>query len=268
MRPVEPLGLIEVLLVLIPIAVVISLGLALRLGQVRRVSIATARAVVQLLAVGLIIGWVFERNTWYWVVGLLLIMASIAGYTAAGRMGGGRLRLAWLMSLVLGGVTAVALLYYTQVVIGLDEWDARYFIPLGGMLLGNAMTAATLAVERVTSDISREQNDVEVYLSLGASPWQAARPAMRRAIGAALTPTINAMLVVGVVKLPGMMTGQMLGGSIPFQAALYQLLILSGILFCDSLAATLSAGLLYRRFFTKAWQLDRTVLRRLSRSSR
>jgi len=267
MRPVEPLGLVEVLLVLIPIAVVVSLSLALRLGQARRVSIATARAVVQLLAVGLVIGWVFERNNWYWVVGLLLIMASIAGYTAAGRMGGGQLRLSWLMSLILGGVTAVALLYYTQVVIGLDEWDARYFIPLGGMLLGNAMTAATLAVERVTSDISREQQDVEVYLSLGASPWQAARPAMRRAIGAALTPTLNAMLVVGVVKLPGMMTGQMLGGSIPFQAALYQLLILSGILFCDSLAATLSAGLLYRRFFTMAWQLDRAVLRRLSRSS-
>ena len=263
MRPVEPLGLLEVLLVLIPIAVVISLSLALRLGQVKRVSLATARAVVQLLAVGLIIGWVFERNTWYWVVGLLLIMTSIAGFTAAGRMGGSRIRLSWLMSLILGGVTAVALIYYTQVVIGLQEWDARYFIPVGGMLLGNAMTAATLAVERVTSDLSREQNDVEVYLSLGASPWQASRPAVRRAIGAALTPTINAMLVVGLVKLPGMMTGQMLGGSDPFQAALYQLLILSGILFCATMAATLSAGLLYRKLFTGAWQLNRAELRRL-----
>lgn len=263
MRPVEPLGLLEVLLVLIPIAVVISLSLALRLGQVKRVSLATARAVVQLLAVGLIIGWVFERNTWYWVVGLLLIMTSIAGFTAAGRMGGSRIRLSWLMSLILGGVTAVALIYYTQVVIGLQEWDARYFIPVGGMLLGNAMTAATLAVERVTSDLSREQNDVEVYLSLGASPWQASRPAVRRAIGAALTPTINAMLVVGLVKLPGMMTGQMLGGSDPFQAALYQLLILSGILFCATMAATWSAGLLYRKLFTGAWQLNRAELRRL-----
>ncbi len=263
MRPVEPLGLLEVLLVLIPIAVVISLSLALRLGQVKRVSLATARAVVQLLAVGLIIGWVFERNTWYWVVGLLLIMTSIAGFTAAGRMGGSRIRLSWLMSLILGGVTAVALIYYTQVVIGLQEWDARYFIPLGGMLLGNAMTATTLAVERVTSDLSREQNDVEVYLSLGASPWQASRPAVRRAIGAALTPTINAMLVVGLVKLPGMMTGQMLGGSDPFQAALYQLLILSGILFCATMAATLSAGFLYRKLFTGAWQLNRAELRRL-----
>lgn len=267
MRPVEPLGLVQVLLILIPIAVVVSLSLALRLGQVRRVSVATARAVVQLLAVGLIIGWVFERNTWYWIVGLLLVMASIAGFTAAGRMGGSRLRLSWLMSLILGGVTAVALIYYTQVVIGLRQWDARYFIPLGGMLLGNAMTAATLAVERVSSDLAREQNDVEVYLSLGASPWQASRPAVRRAVGAALTPTINAMLVVGVVKLPGMMTGQMLGGSEPFQAALYQLMILSGILFCDSMAATLSAGLLYRRFFTGAWQLDRAELRRIAGSS-
>jgi putative ABC transport system permease protein len=82
-----------------------------------------------------------------------------------------------------------------------------------------------------------------------------------------LTPTINAMLVVGVVKLPGMMTGQMLGGSAPFQAALYQMLILSGILFGDSLSATLSAGMLYRRYFTKAWQLDREALRAGTRSA-
>jgi putative ABC transport system permease protein len=263
MRPVEPLGLLQVLLILIPIAVVASLSLALRLGQVRRVSVATARAVVQLLAVGLVIGWVFDRNTWYWILGLLLVMTTIAGFTAAGRMGGGRPRLTWLMSLILGGVTAVALLYYTQVVIGLHAWDARYFIPLGGMLLGNAMTAATLAVERVGSDLARERNDVEVYLSLGASPWQASLPAVRRAIGAALTPTLNAMLVVGVVKLPGMMTGQMLGGSEPLQAALYQLLILGGILFCDSMAATLSAGMVYRRLFTPAWQLDGVELRKL-----
>jgi putative ABC transport system permease protein len=267
MRPVEPLGLAQVLLVLIPVALVISLSVALRLGQTRRISIATARSVIQLLAVGLIIGWVFERNTWYWVVGLLMVMTLIAGFTAAGRMGGRLLRLSWLMSLVLGAVTAVALLYYTQIVIGLREWDARYLIPLGGMMLGNAMTAATLAVERITSDFAREHGDVEVYLALGASPWQASQPTIRRAVGAALTPTLNAMLVVGVVKLPGMMTGQMLGGSIPFQAALYQLLILTAILFCDSLAATLSVGLLYRRFFTRAWQLNHQALRRLARVS-
>jgi putative ABC transport system permease protein len=169
-----------------------------------------------------------------------------------------------MMSLLLGGVTAVALLYYTQVVIGLDGWQARYFIPLGGMLLGNAMTAATLAVERITSDVAREHADVEVYLSLGASPAQAAHSAMRRAVSAALTPTINAMLLIGVVKLPGMMTGQMLGGSPPFQAALYQLLIIAGILFGDGLSATLSARAAYRRLFTPAWQLDRDALRRLS----
>ncbi len=262
MRTVEPLGLLEVLLVLIPVAAVIALSLALRLGQVRRVSVATARSVVQLLAVGLIIGWVFERDTWYWIVGLLMVMTLIAGFTAAGRMGGRLLRISWPMSLILGAITAVALLYYTQIVIGIHEWNARYLIPLGGMMLGNAMTAATLAVERISSDIARDHADIEVYLALGASPWQAVQPALRRAVGAALTPTINAMLVVGVVQLPGMMTGQMLGGSLPLQAALYQLLILTAILFCASLTATISAGLFYRRFFTAAWQLDRTALRR------
>lgn len=261
MQPVEPLGLVEVLLVLIPIALVVALSLALRLGQVRRVSIATVRSVVQLLAVGLVIGWVFERDTWYWIVGLLVLMALIAGFTAAGRMGGRLLRLSWLMSLILGAVTAIALVYYTQAVIGVREWNPRYLIPLGGMMLGNAMTAATLAAERITSDLARDHADVEIYLALGASPWQAVQPALRRAVGAALTPTINSMLVVGVVQLPGMMTGQILGGTAPFQAALYQLLILTAILFCASLTATLSAALLQRRFFTPAWQLNRDALR-------
>jgi putative ABC transport system permease protein len=266
MRPVEPLGLAEVLLVLIPVVVVVAISVAFKLGQVRRISIATARSVVQLLAVGLVIGWVFERNTWYWVVGLLTLMTLVAGFTAAGRMGYRVGRLSWVMSFVLGSVTAVALLYYTQVVIGIHAWDSRYLIPLGGMMLGNAMTAAALAVERITSDLLREHGDVEVYLALGGSPWQAALPAMRRAVAAALTPTINAMLVVGIVKLPGMMTGQMLGGSGPFQAALYQLLILTGIVFCDSLSATLSVLIVRRGLFTRAWQLDRDALRRFRSS--
>jgi putative ABC transport system permease protein len=265
MTPVKSLGLLQVLLILLPVVVVLALSVALRLGQTRIISIATARAVVQLLAVGMIIGWVFRQSTWYWILGLLAVMLTIASLTAARRFGGGTLRGAWVMSLVLGGVTGTALLYFGKVVVGLDRWDPRYLIPLGGMMLGNAMTAAMLAVERVTYDLSRDRADVEAYLALGASPAQAAHPAMRRAVAAALTPTLNAMMVMGVVKLPGMMTGQILGGSDPFQAAVYQLLILTGILFGDSLAATFSALLWYRRLFTPAWQLDHAALARLKK---
>lgn len=268
MTPVKSLGLLQVVLILLPVVVVLALSVALRLGQTRTISIATARSVVQLVAIGLIIGWVFRQTTWYWILGLLAVMLVIASLTAAGRIGGGILRSASVMGLVLGGVTGIALLYFGKAVVDLDRWDARYLIPLGGMMLGNAMTAATLAVERVTADLSRDRADVEAYLALGATPAQAAHPAFRRAVASALTPTVNAMLVVGVVKLPGMMTGQMLGGSEPLQAALYQLLILSGILFGDGLCATLSALLWYRRLFTPAWQLDAVALARLSKRDR
>jgi putative ABC transport system permease protein len=170
------------------------------------------------------------------------------------------------MTLALGAVTAAALLYLTQVVIGVTGWEARYWIPLGGMLLGNAMTAAVLAVERLGSEINATRRDVEAMLCMGASPAQATHGPFRRAIAAAMTPTLNAMMIVGVVKLPGMMTGQMLGGSQPMQAAMYQLLILVGILTCDMLAATAMAWLMRRRYFTPAEQLDVAMLTRPSSS--
>ncbi len=254
----------HLLLLALPVAVVISVSVALKLGQVKRVSIATIRALVQLVSVGLIIGWVFTHNTWYWIIGLLIVMTLIAAITAGSQVGkwfksvtGSSL----LLSLILGGVTGAMLLYLGEAVIGVKGWDARYLIPIGGMLLGNAMTAAVLACERIGSEMRQRAGDVEAYLALGASPWQASHPIVRHAITAALTPTLNAMMIVGVVKLPGMMTGQMLGGSVPFQAAMYQLLILIGILTCDTLTATTISILLYRRFFTRVWQLDRSALR-------
>ncbi len=260
-EPVIKLGWLQVLLLLAPVAAVCAISGAMKLGQIRRVSIASARAVVQLLAVGLVIGWVFRQNTWPWVVGLLAVMTVIAGLTAAAQVDRYLSRTSLLMSVVLGAVTAVVLLYLTQVVIDVDGWPARYWIPLGGMLLGNAMTAATLAVERLTSEMATHRHDVEAMLCMGASPAQAIRPALRRAITAAMTPTLNAMMIVGVVKLPGMMTGQMLGGSEPMQAALYQLLILVGITMTDMLAAIATAHLLARRCFTPADQLNRNALR-------
>jgi putative ABC transport system permease protein len=255
------LGPWQMALLALPIAALVIVSLILRMGIERRVLLASVRAMVQLLLVGLIIGWVFDRSRWYWVVGLLAAMTLIAAVTAV-RQARVRLRgLIGLMTIVLGAMTALTLAFLTQAVIGVHQWDARYLVPLGGMLLGNAMTAATLAVERLTSDLKRQGGDVEVLLAMGASPAQATRQILRNAVRAALTPTINAMLIVGIVKLPGMMTGQMLGGSGPMQAALYQMLILVGILFCDAGASMLTILLLYRRFFTSAWQLDRAKLR-------
>ncbi len=254
------LNWLSVALLLVPVAVLIVVSLVTRMGLSGRVSLATLRSLAQLLLVGLVIGWVFDNSRWFWVIGLLSLMTLIAAFTARRQAGVKTRGLFGLIALVLAVMTTLTLVYMTQAVMGLRQWDARYLVPLGGMLLGNAMTAATLAVERLASDLKRDGGDIEVLLSLGASPGQAVRPLVRSAVKAALTPTINAMLIVGIVKLPGMMTGQMLGGADPMQAALYQFLILVGILFCDAGSASLTMWLLYRRFFTDAWQLDRARL--------
>jgi putative ABC transport system permease protein len=261
-EPVVQLGWMEVLLLFLMTAVSVGISLALHLGFARDLTVATVRSTVQLLAVGLVIGWVFEQANWYWVTGLLLVMTTIAGVTGARQSKTTVRGISVLLTFILGALTAVTLFYLSVVVIGVREWNPRYLIPLGGMLLGNGMTAATLAVERMVSELERNADRVEVMLALGASPGQASHDARRAALTAALTPTINTMLIVGIITLPGMMTGQMLGGTAPLQAATYQLLILVGIAFIATLTATIITGLVSRRFFTPAWQFDRIALER------
>jgi len=222
------------------------------------------RATLQLGAVGLVIGWVFRQHTWYWVVSVLGLMAIVAGTTAGGRLGmrgAGARSLGWMFSALLAGATALVTGYLAWVVLGIDEWQGRYLIPLWGMLLGNAMTAVTLAGERLSSGLREGAGEVEGLLALGATAEFATRGPRRAALRAALTPTLNAMMVVGLVKLPGMMTGQILGGSPPFQAAMYQLMIFLGIALCDLLSSSAAVWLLQRRYLTRHAQVHWARLR-------
>ena len=259
--PLLTLAWPEVLLLLGLMSAAALVSWVLRLGLTRSFAIGTARAVVQLSSVGFVIGWVFRQQTWYAVLGLLALMALVAGYTGAKRSGLRLTGLTGFFTLVLVAVSGVTLVYLALVVLGIRVWDPRYLIPLGGMLLGNAMNSSTLAVERLTAELRRGSADVEALLALGASPGQALHHARRTAIRAALAPSLNSMLTVGVVTLPGMMTGQMLGGAEPFQAAMYQLMITFAITFCALVAATLAVYAVGPRFFTPAWQLRKEMLR-------
>lgn len=247
--PVIELTPWKLLLLSVPLAVLLAVAAAMKLGLSKRIGLATGRAVVQLIAVGLVIGWVFAIDRWYWIIGLLIIMTAIASLTGGHQIRGRWWRNGLALSAILGLVTGVMLLYISEAVVGVGEWSARYLIPIGGMILGNAMTAAVLCAERIESDLKQRWADVEAMIALGATGRQAAADSLRKAVGAALTPTLNAMMIVGVVKLPGMMTGQMLGGTDPFQAAMYQLLILIAILTGDCLSAVVVGLMMIRRRF-------------------
>ncbi|NLE38234.1 MAG: iron export ABC transporter permease subunit FetB [Pirellulaceae bacterium] len=229
-----------------------AISLALQLGLHRRLLLAAVRCVVQLLLIGLVLRWVFEPGRqWYVVVSLGLAMTLIAGKVAVGR---NRHRYAgmtldsvisiwaccWL-------ITAVAL----TVVVRPDPWYLpRYAIPLLGMILHNTLNGVSLGVNRFTADLRDRRGEIETLLALGATRAEAARESVQEAVRTGMIPTINAMMVMGIVNLPGMMTGQLLAGADPIQAVSYQIVIMFLLAAAGALGTSGIVLLGYRRLFT------------------
>jgi putative ABC transport system permease protein len=146
-----------------------------------------------------------------------------------------------------GGMT----FFFCLVVIGLKPWyDPRYLIPLAGMVIGNSMTGASLAVERLNAEFRERREEIETALCLGSTVQLAAEPAVSSAFRAALIPSVNAMAAMGLVFLPGMMTGQILSGTEPLIAVKYQIAIMCVITGSVALTTFLILRLGYRSYFT------------------
>ncbi|PSF38189.1 iron export ABC transporter permease subunit FetB [Aphanothece hegewaldii CCALA 016] len=218
--------------------------------------IAAGRSILQLLVVGYVIAFIFALNNPLAVLGLLGLMMMIASIVARNRIGQ---KIKGLLPIVGGSLvvsTVLTLGYVLALIIKPDRWyDPQYLIPLTGMILGNAMNSASLAGERLSSVIEQNRSSIETHLCLGATSYQAISSYQKEAIRASLIPTLNQMMVVGLVSLPGMFTGQVLAGGDPLNAASYQILILFMIAFTNLLTAILITEGVYRRFFNANTQL-------------
>ncbi|NIR43879.1 MAG: iron export ABC transporter permease subunit FetB [Gemmatimonadetes bacterium] len=214
------------------------------------------RTVVQLTVVGYVLVYIFNVNQWYWVMAALLLMTVVATREAVGRQDSRPSILYGITGLSLAVGSGFTLFYVSAVVVQVEPWyNPRYTIPLFGMIVGNAMNAAALAAERLAAELSMRRGEVEAYLALGADSAEAAREPVRSALRAALIPTLNSLMVVGIVALPGMMTGQILGGVSPLTAIRYQIVVMFMLAGSVTLTATLVTIGYRRRFFTTAEQL-------------
>ncbi|GFE68369.1 iron export ABC transporter permease subunit FetB [Chroococcus sp. FPU101] len=218
--------------------------------------IAAGRAILQLLVVGYVLALIFALNNPLAVLGLLGMMITIASIVAKNRINQKIKGLFPIVSSSLLISTFLTLSYVLALIIQPDRWyDPQYLIPLTGMILGNAMNSASLAGERLSSMIEQNRLSVETHLCLGATPKQAISSYQKDAIRASLIPTLNQMMVVGLVSLPGMFTGQVLAGGDPLNAASYQILVLFMIAFTNLLTAIFVTEGVYRRFFNPNVQL-------------
>ena len=218
--------------------------------------IGAVRAFLQLMAIGYILKAVFDLDKWYLVTLMLLVMVAVAARTAAQRQERPIPRSFLIMS---GAITAGLLVAFSTVILVVlkpGKWyQPQYAVPIGGMIIGNAMNACALAVERLAAEIRLRRPQIEAALSLGA-PWRlAARGSARAAIRAALIPGLNAMMVIGIVQLPGMMTGQIIAGAAPLDAIKYQIVVAYMICGAAAVAAVTAVYLSSRQFFTPAQQL-------------
>lgn len=238
------------------------LSIVSRLGLAKRLWIAAARTVVQLSLVGLVLEWVFAQRQWYWVLGLAASMIVNASIAAVGRT---EKRFAGIFATSLVAVTlssALTLIVVTQVVIAVDPWyEPRYLIPLLGMILGNTLTGLSLTLDRMIANLIAERDQIEGWLALGATRWQASRELVADAMRTGLIPIVNAMSVVGIVSLPGMMTGQILGGIAPAEAVKYQIVVMFMLAGSTSLGVVVAGRLTFAALFTREHQLALERLR-------
>ena len=231
----------------------LSLGLSrmLRASQGRDIFWAGLRMFVQLMVVGYVLHLVFALESALSVLLVLIVMTGFAVQTIGARVEkkmphfyrvvGAAMLFGW------GAMT----FFFCTLVIGLEPWyDPRYLIPLAGMVIGNSMTGASLATERLAAEFHERREEIETALSLGSSVQVAAEPAVSSAFRAALIPSINAMAAMGLVFLPGMMTGQILSGTEPLFAVRYPIGIMCVITGSVALTAFMILRFGYRAYFT------------------
>ncbi|ENH97943.1 hypothetical protein J416_02776 [Gracilibacillus halophilus YIM-C55.5] len=229
-----------------------------KIPREKEIIIATLRMTIQLVLVGYVLMFIFENERWYYSIIVLTIMETFAVFNIYKRTKqplSNHLKKMIALSMVAG--TLFAFFYFDFVVVQFAPWyDPRYFIPIAGMLIGNSMTGITLGVSALVEGFSSRKQEVDAALMLGATPNQASKGILNHAFDSAILPTINSMVGMGIVFLPGMMTGVILSGASPLDAIMYQIAIMLGVTGAVSISVILFLYFGYKTFFNKYSQLS------------
>ncbi|MDX8366662.1 ABC transporter permease [Cytobacillus sp. IB215665] len=257
MNTIEDISLIQLLSAYIFIIILLFIVKRKGISREREILIASIRMTFQLILVGYILTYVFKHsNPWLTII-IILLMELFAVYNIFKRSKETiSIELKWYITISLFIGTIATILYFDFVVINFMPWyDPRYFIPISGMIIGNAMTGINLGVNTLIEGMKSKRHLVESALMLGATPKEASKTIVNQAFDAAILPTINSMVGMGIVFLPGMMTGVILSGADPLVSIKYQIAIVLGITGSVSLSVFLFIQFGYKTFFTNRAQL-------------
>ena len=228
-----------------------AISALLRLGLLGSLLWGTVRTFLQLSLIGYALTYVFAIDHPLLVAALVAAMCAIAAHAAVQRTSHVPFRPYGLALVALAASTYLVGALVCAVIISAERWHtARVVIPICGMILGNSLNGISLSLDRFFAEVRSGAPEIEQRLCLGYSPWEAVRPQLRAALRAGMLPMINALMVVGVVSLPGMMTGQILAGAPPLLAVRYQIVVMMMLAAAVAIGCLLLVGLTYRRCFT------------------
>jgi len=247
----------SVLAALALVGVGVGLSFYQRVKLEKDILIGTIRTFVQLIAVGYALKIIFDLNHLLLILLTVLVMVLIGGYTAGRRadlfFSGFSIS---TFSIGLGSFFTLGFM----LLLGIINTDPKYIIPLGGMMVGNSMNASALALERLDSEVRGKKAQIEQALALGATSSQAVEGSFRKTVKAAMIPILNMMKVVGLVQLPGAMTGMILAGASPISAVIIQIIVVYMLVSSVTISAVLTTLLARNHYFTKNHQLVEVVI--------
>ncbi|MEQ6388092.1 iron export ABC transporter permease subunit FetB [Bacillaceae bacterium S4-13-58] len=237
---------------LIFILIPLLLSKTLNLGLEKDTIVATVRSIIQLFVVGYILKFVFSSEHYIFIILMVMLMIGAATQNAS-KKGASIKGITWKLI-----ATFVFVEVLTQgILIGMNITPptAQYVIPISGMVVGNSMVLAILFLNRFTAEIEGRHDETELILSLGGTPKQAIHISLITSIKASTIPTIESQKTIGLVQLPGMMSGQIIAGADPVQAVQFQLLILFLLLTTAVITSTMLGFLSYPTLFNQRMQM-------------
>lgn len=217
---------------------------------IKMLIIASVRMGVQLVLIGVYLRYIFDMNSLalnlLWL-SVMLVVANRHILKSSGLKTAPLILYSFLSTFA--GLTIVLLPFIAFIVKPEPLYDARYLIPLGGMILGNFLSVNIVSFSTFVTSIKENRRELESYLCMGATLKEAAAPFIQRAMERAITPTVTTIATLGLVSLPGMMTGQLLGGSVPMTAIKYQIAIMVAIFVAATVSVSLNLLLTLNKFF-------------------
>ncbi len=240
----------QLLLALLFILVAQASSFIFHLGLNRDITIGTLRTFSQLFLMGYVLTFILKTSSPWLTLGVFMVMVVSAMFIIKGRVK--EKQIAYIIPTFLTMFISylATALFVSGLVIGITPWwEPRYFIPAGGMVIGNSMSALAISLERLFRDMRQQKEVIEMKLSLGANYREASNDIFRNAVTAGMIPSINAMMGVGLVFIPGMMSGQILAGTDPLIAIRYQIVVMLMLVGSTAVSSVVVMLIVRRRCF-------------------